>query len=72
MIRMLLLVISSLSFSCGEFNSHLPLPTNSGIAFAASRDTVIQIDTVTTVNEVDVHDEECLNLEWSTDENKEQ
>lgn len=66
MMRILvLLCLSSLAFSCADFDSELPLPTNSGIAFISARDTAVYIDTLATPTEEYIFYDECLNGSWN-------
>ena len=62
---LLLLCLSSLAFSCADFDSELPLPTNSGIAFISARDTTVYIDTLSTPDEEYIFYDECLNASWN-------
>lgn len=67
--RLLLLSsISLLIFSCSDFDSDLPLSTNSGIAFVASRDTVIHEKPSLPQDERELDYDECLNPSWSLEE----
>jgi|GEM_PF-5027932 len=57
--------LSILAFSCADFDSELPLPTNSGIAFISARDTAVYVDTLTTPSEEYIFYDECLNGSWN-------
>ena len=59
------LFLSTLAFSCADFDSELPLPTNSGIAFISARDTAVYIDTMAAAVEEYAFYDDCLNASWN-------